>query len=130
MFQGEHINQVDYFRLLGLVTHKLPVVEFIFAIPNGGHRHKGTAIRMKKEGVKSGVWDICVPIARQNYHGLYIEFKYGKGTLTDSQKRYQDFFEQQGYLCKVFYDSLKAFRFTINYISGKEPEYYGVKIYE
>lgn len=127
--QGEHINQKDLFRLLGLIQFKLPEVQGIFAIPNGGHRNKVVAAKLKAEGVKKGVLDICVPIARKNYHGLYIEMKYGNNTLTPEQIWFKQFFEKQGYLTQVFYDSEKAFRFIVNYITGKEPEDFGVKIF-
>lgn len=30
---------------------------------------------MKQEGMKKGVADLCLPVARRGYHGLYIEMK-------------------------------------------------------
>ena len=47
----------------------------IFHIPNGGERRKSVAAYLKKQGVKPGVPDLCLPIAKGPYHGLYIEMK-------------------------------------------------------
>jgi hypothetical protein len=48
------------------------------------------AKKMKSEGVKSGVWDIFVPVAVDGWSGMYIEMKWKKNTLTDNQKEFQD----------------------------------------
>lgn len=57
------------------------VLEWAFAIPNGGSRGstKGHAMavggRLKATGVKAGVSDIFLPIPRHNLAGLFIEMK-------------------------------------------------------
>ncbi|MDE3023625.1 MAG: VRR-NUC domain-containing protein [Pseudomonadota bacterium] len=56
-----------------------------FAIPNGGLRHKMVAEKLKKEGVRPGVLDWCLPISNGKYHGLFIEFKSRKGHLSSVQ---------------------------------------------
>ena len=127
--QGEHINQKDFFRLLGLIQFKLPEVQGIYAIPNAGKRGFKQAAMIKAEGLKKGCWDVCVPIARKNYHGLYIEFKYGNNTLTPEQKWFEKFYQDQGYLTKVFKNSEEAFKFVVEYISGKTPVEFGVKFF-
>ena len=38
----------------------------VFHIPNGGSRHKAEAARLKAQGVKAGVPDLCIPVARGN----------------------------------------------------------------
>lgn len=60
----------------------------IFAIPNGGHRHKAVAAKLKAEGVKSGVPDLFLPVAAWGKHGLFIEMKSENGKVTDNQKRW------------------------------------------
>lgn len=42
---------------------------------------------MRKEGVRSGVPDVHLPVARGGYHSLYIELKreYGGKAPTDEQ---------------------------------------------
>ena len=52
---------------------RLPGVDLIYAIPNGGSRNKIEAAHLKRQGVKAGVPDLFLPVARQGKHGLYIE---------------------------------------------------------
>lgn len=47
-------------------------------VPNGGHRHKATAGRMKGQGVKAGVPDVLVftpPPAQPDARGIAVELK-------------------------------------------------------
>lgn len=73
----------------------------IFAIPNGGSRNKLEAANLKRQGVKAGVPDLCVPVARGGYHGLFIEMKYGKNKTTTSQDEWLETLNREGYLAKV-----------------------------
>jgi hypothetical protein len=52
--------------------------------PNGGWRKKATAARLKEQGVKPGVPDVC--ILRPNAPPIWIELKAFGGTLTLAQK--------------------------------------------
>ena len=58
----------------------------IFAIPNGGSRHKVEAMRLKMEGVRAGVPDLFLPIAANGKHGLFIEMKRSKGGRLSPQQ--------------------------------------------
>jgi hypothetical protein len=82
---SEHDEQVALFNVLYLYQGKYPILKWIFAIPNGGKRHPATAVKLKREGVKSGAWDIFVPFAVDEYCGMFVEMKYGKNTLSDNQ---------------------------------------------
>ena len=44
----------------------------IFHIPNGGSRNVKAAKNLKRQGVKAGVPDLFVPVARRGCHGLFI----------------------------------------------------------
>lgn len=46
----------------------MPELEYMHHIPNGGKRDKRTAVALKRQGVKAGVPDICLPVARNGYH--------------------------------------------------------------
>ena len=59
----------------------------LFAVPNGGHRSKATAGRLKAEGVKPGVPDLCLPVPRGGSHGLFVELKRRKGSTTSPEQR-------------------------------------------
>lgn len=57
--------------------------------PNGGKRHIGTAVKMKRAGVKSGVPDVLIfdpPPNYPDYFGAAIELKRAcGGTVSESQ---------------------------------------------
>ena len=38
--------------------------KLIYHVPNGGHRHKLVASKLKEQGVKAGVPDLVLPMAR------------------------------------------------------------------
>lgn len=86
---------VNYFRLKFRDA-------LIFAIPNGGARDIRVAQKLKAEGVLAGVPDLCVPIPKNGYNGLYIEMKAGKkGVVSDKQKDVMARLERSGYRCEV-----------------------------
>lgn len=59
---------------------------------------------MQAEGVKAGVPDLCLPVPRGEFHGLYIELKRVRGSRTsDFQVGWMESLMKQGYcvaLCK------------------------------
>ena len=62
-----------------------------YHVPNGGQRSKATAAALKGQGVKAGVSDLVVALARGGYHGLYLEFKAtppDHAALADSQREW------------------------------------------
>ena len=69
----------------------------IFAIPNGGKRDPKEAAHLKKQGVRAGVPDLFLPIARGNSHGLFIEMKYGANKVTARQAEWLKLLKRQGY---------------------------------
>lgn len=78
--------------------------ELAYHIPNGGHRVKAVAAKLKAQGVKAGVSDIKLSMARGGYFGLYIEFKASPphdASVSDSQRAFLQKVEQEGYLAMV-----------------------------
>ena len=75
----EDAEQRIIFQWAAMETAARPELGLLYAIPNGGKRAIKTAIALKAQGVKSGVPDMCLPVARGAYHGLYIELKRQKG---------------------------------------------------
>ena len=91
---------------------RLPGVNMIYAIPNGGSRNKLEAVNLKRQGVKAGVPDLCLPVARGGFHGLYIEMKRREGgRLSDHQREWLTRLQAQGYaavVCKGFDEAVTA----------------------
>jgi len=107
--QPEHDEQVAFFNALGLETKFRPELKWIHAVPNGGHRSKATAGKLKAEGVTPGVSDIFVPLPANGFHGLYIEMKAGKNTLTKEQKEFAAFVVSRGYQFVAAWSAKEAF---------------------
>ena len=93
--------------------------EFMFHIPNGGYRNPKEAHFLKLDGVKPGVPDIMLPVARGMYHGLFIELKAGKNKATKYQKMYIDYLNSAGYLAVVCYGHGSALEVIKKYLNIK-----------
>ena len=78
-----------------------------FAVPNGGQRNKIVAAKLKSEGVKAGVPDIC--IVAGGGMAYFLEIKKpktadsGKGTLSKPQKEFIAKIEEAGGEVAVVY---------------------------
>lgn len=96
-------HQEALFSWAAYQTQRMPELEYLHHVPNGGKRDKATAIALKRQGVKAGVPDIHLPVAKGSYHGLYIELKAGKNTTTSNQKQWLKFLRLQGYYTAICY---------------------------
>lgn len=124
---SESDHQKAFFCWCALNRSRFPELEFCFAIPNGGKRDKITAARMKAEGARPGVPDICLParnavschaIHGRFYLGLFIEMKVGKGTASTEQLKYHTFLIEQGYRVAVCYSWIEAAQAVEQYLKG------------
>ena len=70
----------------------------LFATPNGGQRHPAVAAKLKAEGVRRGVPDLCLPVARHGFHGLFIELKTETGRLTREQAQWLERLDAEGFM--------------------------------
>lgn len=101
MRQAEHEEQVALFGWARKAEGRFPELRLMFAVPNGGARNVVTGKRLKEEGVKRGVPDVWLPVARGGFHGLVIEMKAGKGRPSPEQKEWLAALNEQGYLALV-----------------------------
>jgi len=81
----------------------------IFAIPNGGSRNPIEAAKLKRTGTLAGVADLFVMKSKEYpdskyperyihiWHGLFIELKVGKNTLSESQADFSALSQAAGY---------------------------------
>lgn len=75
----ESDEQQALFDWAELQSGKYPELRALYHIPNEGKRSAATGAKLRREGLRSGVPDICLPVARGGYHSLYIEMKRVKG---------------------------------------------------
>lgn len=76
---SEHAHQVALFDWARANLAHMPELAVMYAIPNGGARSKATAGRLKAEGVKAGMPDVCLPLPTATAGALYIELKVPAG---------------------------------------------------
>lgn len=101
----EHAEQVALFGWLDVAQWgaKPDVAEALalaFAIPNGSFRHKATAGKLKAEGVRAGVPDVCLPCPSADgaHIGLWIELKRERGgTVSPAQREWHERLEAAGH---------------------------------
>lgn len=75
MNRSEHVEQAAVIRWAESMEPEYPELALLYAIPNAAKRSPQLAKYMKDEGLKAGVPDICLPVARSGYNSLYIEMK-------------------------------------------------------
>lgn len=99
----ESQEQKTLFRWADLMgSGKYPELQLLHHIPNGGSRNKAEAHKLKAEGVKAGVPDICLPVPRGSYHGLYIEMKRIRGgRISEEQRKWLKDLAKQGYRAQI-----------------------------
>jgi hypothetical protein len=99
-----------------LRTRMPEVADLIYHVPNGGHRVKAVAAKLKAQGVKAGIPDLVLPMARGGFFGLYIEFKAtppNDAAISSSQHERIRKLNAQGYLavvCRGHFDTIEQIR--------------------
>lgn len=95
-------EQTALFQWAAMMEGRIPELATLHAIPNGGSRHHLEAVHLKQQGVKPGIPDIFLPVARGGYHGLYIEMKRRMGgRVSIEQKKMLIALRAQGYRAEV-----------------------------
>lgn len=89
---SEHYIQVLVLRYL----EQCAVADaYWFAIPNAARRSMALAAKMRAEGMKSGVADICIMLAQGRT--IWLELKKAKGRQTDTQVEFQEICRKLGH---------------------------------
>lgn len=115
----EHAHQVALFAWRDRVLRQYPELAAMFAVPNGGMRSARTAARLKAEGVRAGVPDILVDVARGGYHGLRIELKRpGRHKVRPAQREWIELLREHGYRAEVVVGWDAARELIVEYLSG------------
>ena len=99
---------------------KWPELKLLYHIPNEGKRTARQGARMKGEGLKPGVPDICLPVPRNGNHGLYIELKRRKNArVTQDQLDWVADLAAQGYVAAVCRGCDEAISVITAYLTGR-----------
>lgn len=114
-------EQTTLFKWAAMSSRKHPELRLLFHIPNGGSRNQIEARHLKEQGVKPGVPDLCLPVARGLWHGLFIEMKRQKGgRVSDAQRRWLEDLERHGYRTEVACGWREAAQIIEIYLQGEK----------
>lgn len=120
----EDKHQMALFTWVEQVRARLPELKLLHHIPNGGERNEIVAKKLKAMGTKAGVPDLCLPVARGGFFGLYIEMKRPAGpgdsragTTTPKQRQWIEDLRGQGYRVEVAFGWEQAAEFLQKYLA-------------
>ena len=95
-------EQTALFQWVAMMEGRIPELRLMHHCPNGGSRNAIEAHNLRLQGVKAGIPDIFLPVARGGFHGLYIEMKRRKGgRVSVEQKKMLLALQGQGYKAEV-----------------------------
>ena len=118
---SEHDDQAALIEWARMNEAQLPGVDLLHSIPNGGGRTPRQAATLKAEGVLAGVPDLFLPIARHDFHGMYIEMKTinnGRKTYpTAEQREMHTRLSGEGYLVRVCWTWEEAAEWIERYLN-------------
>lgn len=97
---------------------KFPSMLF-YAIPNGEYRTLRGGLRLKAEGVRAGMLDLCVAEPRHGFAGLYIELKMPGRTPPDTQLDTLHKLNARGYVARWCDAAEDAIDLLTRYLSNK-----------
>jgi hypothetical protein len=96
-----------------------PELRLLYHIPNGERRSPKDGAKLKRMGVRPGIPDWCLPVARGSFHGLYIEMKRLGASLNDHQRYWFETLQKQGYRCEIAKGWEAGREILIQYLSLK-----------
>lgn len=100
------------------VRTRWPELALLYHVENERQCSPQQAARRKRMGVKRGVPDLVLPVARGGYHGLYIELKTPVGKPTKEQMWWTTHLQMQGYYVEVCYGWERATKLLEWYLGG------------
>lgn len=133
----EHAEQCAVITWASLNTTRWPALQLLYAVPNGaffggevkllktGKKLPVAAIRARKlkaEGLKEGVPDLCLPVRSRTHAGLYIELKRRTlGRPSPMQDWWRDALLATGYHCVLCHGADAAMAALRTYLADCPP---------
>jgi len=115
----EHQEQMALIQWAHTQRVAFPELRMLHAIANGGARHPAVAAKLKAEGVRPGVSDLFLAVAKKPYHGLYIELKRRQGgRLSEEQRAWLESARDYGYAAHVCRGWEEARDVLLKYMNG------------
>jgi len=107
------------FQWRDVVVGTYPELALLYHIPNEGRRGWKAQRAVKRGGVLKGVPDICLPVSRCGFHGLYIEQKREGGKPTPEQLKVAKLLRAAGNAVFLSYSQDTTKEIILQYITGR-----------
>lgn len=100
--------------------YKYPDLDALYHIPNEGKRSKTEGAKLKREGLRDGVSDNCLPVQKGGYGSLYIELKRRKySKVSDAQREWIELMWKRGNAAYICYGWEEARDRIVEYLEGR-----------
>lgn len=105
--------------------HRIPALSLLYAVPNGAIAGPGRfqiVAMMKKMGLRNGVPDLVLPVARHGYHALFIEMKRAHGSpsdVDDEQQHWHAMLREEGNKVEVCFGATQAIKALEEYTADR-----------
>lgn len=120
--EAKHQQAVIKWSQQPAVRSRWPELALLHHIKNETREGAAQVAVDKAMGVKAGVPDLCLPVARDRYHGLYIEMKTESGRISEAQKWWGEKLLEQGYMFEVCHGWKSAVGVLEWYLSLSGPQ--------
>jgi len=96
----ESLAQAALFDWAGWASARYPDLVLLFAVPNGvplhGPQRYAVINWLKAQGLRPGVPDICLPVARGGYHSKWLVMEVRGGRVSEAQQLWIDRLRRAG----------------------------------
>lgn len=124
--RSEYQEQVAIFEWAEIAKSELPELDFLIGSLNGIRLSIGSAVKAKRAGLKRGYPDIALDVPRSRnlgqdssfWHGLRIELKTKKGTISPEQATWIANLQRNGYRAVVCRSAGEAISEITSYLKG------------
>lgn len=118
MTEAQHQQNVIKWSQQADIRTRYPELKLLYHIPNERKCSQVQGRLLKLQGVKSGVPDLHLPVARGEFHSLYIEMKTENGSTSENQKWWIEELSKQGNKCVVCHGWQEAVKELEEYLCG------------
>ena len=96
-----------------------PELQLLYHVPNEGRRSYRAGYELRKQGMRAGVPDLCLPVSNGEYHALYIEMKRKDGgKVSEAQRWWIDKLNDSGNLAVICHGFDEARSIILGYLQN------------
>jgi len=118
-------EQIDHINLVNWFNYQYPdYIDDFHHFANERHCSIAQGRLLKRMGVKKGVSDFFLALSREDYHGLWIELKVGKGRLSKEQTNFIYQKNRRGYVAVAAWGFEAAKELINSYMNNNITECY------